>query len=200
MKNNQSNENIIKKIQKNPQRKFWGMSASDLLFLTKNNYSPISKTNLISGVLVGFRGTSPNPRYFSPWRLATYYHADDELNHMSSLINNTIDLPSGSSYDYFIMDVFGNLLHSNCEISTKIDDNEIIHISSKNHELDHVVYPAQTKQLKYKFYYCCGDNYEALNNHINALIEKNIIRKPKNFNNGFNPKKEQPIIDSYLER
>lgn len=197
----------IKIKPNNPQQdrfeqkcKLWGMSRNDLLFYAKNNYTPISKIDLITGVLVGFRGTSTQPRFFSPWRLLTYNHSEDELNHMHALINNTLDVPAGSSYDYFIMDVFGNILHSNCDITTTKDDNEIIHLKSKNHGLDQLIYPAAKKKFKYKYYYCCGDNIQELNNHINALAEKNIIAKPKNFKKGFNQTQETSFTGINLEK
>ena len=180
--------------------KLWGMPKHDLLFLTKNNYTPISKIDLITGVLVGVRGTSPRPRFFSPWRLVTHYHAEDDLNYMYALINNTLDFPTGSSYNYFIMDIFGNILHSNCEISTTIDDNGIIHITSPSNDLDQLAYPATQKRFKHKCYYCCGANIQDLNSHISALLEKNLIHKPKNFKKGFLPTPETPITGLYVEK
>ena len=190
-----------KNPQVNHERKMClpGKYKNDLSFFTKNNYTPINKTSLMNGILVGYRLTSPTSMFDSSWTMQTCYHSQEEQKLISDLIYRSIDLPASNSYDFFIMDGFGNILFTNCLISKTIDENGIFHLSSQEKKLDYFIYPAPRKKFGYKLYYCCGETFEELNNHINLLIDKKLISKPKNFKKGFTQTQESTLTGIHLE-
>ena len=161
------------------------MAYSDLVFFHGNHYIPINKLTLITGVLVGFRSTSNHRIFYSPWKTETCHHSEKDIQYMYKLINHTLEMPSEMLYDYFIMDVFGNILFSNCEITSTIDENEIIHLTSNETELNKLIYPVQFKKYKYKCFYCCASSLEDLNNSVKNLVETGLVVKPKNFKKTF---------------
>ena len=50
-----------------------------------------------------------------------------------------------------------------------IDKNGIIRLSSPNHDLDNLVYPAQNRQFAYKHIFCYGRSIDELNDHLKSL-------------------------------
>ena len=87
----------------------------------------------------------------------------------------------------------GKILSSNLNIEQSIDENGIIHLKSDDLSLNHLVYPAERKQYSYKKHFCYGKNFNDLNSHIKALVEKKVISKPKDFKKGFSQTTQTPI-------
>ena len=161
----------MKNLNRNP-----GLSKSDFSFLLNPSFTLIDSTTLISGVLTGYRPISKNTIFYAPWTLKTCHNTQQDLTYLYSLINNK--KLNGAAFEYFIMDAFGNILYSNCEISNVVDNHGIIHVSTHDSSLDQFIYPAPLKECNYKFYYCHGKTPNGLNAQINQLYDQRIIEKP----------------------
>ena len=174
--------------------KYFGLTQSDLHFYYKGRFDLIDSVTLLSGVFVGYHPTSKNPMFYAPWDMKTCYHSSDDLKLIYGLATNHHCVPDWSTYDYFIMDANGKILFSNCEISQTIDENGIIHLKSKiGYDLDHYIYPAERKKYGYKSYYAYGRSLNDLNQHIEMLLERKVIKKPKDFKRGFSKTTETPL-------
>ncbi len=181
--------------------KVLGYTKSDLRLILKNDFKFIDSSDLMAGLQVGYHPTSKSPIFFAPWILQTCYHSKEDLKYMRDLICRRPDAPSWATYDFFIMNTEGKILYQNCDISQTIDKNGIIHLKTKDGDLNHLVYPAERKKYPYKKFYCYGSTFQSLNSHIKSLSEKKIIRLPKHFKKGFSKTSETPLNNaSFIER
>lgn len=181
--------------------KFLGYTKSDLRLILKNDFKFIDSPDLMAGLQVGYHPTSKSPIFFAPWILKTCYHSKEDLKYMRDLICRRPDAPSWATYDFFIMNAEGKILYKNCDISQTIDENGIIHLKTKDGDLNHLVYPAERKKYPYKKFYCYGSTFQSLNSHIKSLSEKRIIRLPKHFKKGFSKTSESPLTSqTYIEK
>lgn len=169
-----------------------GMSKSDLIFMHKGRPDVVDTPQLISGVFVGYHPTSTSPMFFAPWIMQTCYHSNKDMSHLRDIIYHR-HAPDWSTYDYFIMDSSGKVLYKNFDITTKQDENGVIHLSSPDGSLCHAVYPAQHKQYPYKRFFCYGRDIADLNRHINMAADKKIIKKPKHYHHGFTKTPLHPV-------
>lgn len=177
-----------------------GMTESDLYFMHKGHPDYIDTARLIGGVFVGYHPTSKSPMFFAPWMMETCHHSNKDMKHIVDVITGR-HVPDWSTYDYFIMDSTGRILFKNCDVSSAIDENGVIHLSSTDRSLDYAVYPAPRKKYPYKCFFCYGKGFDELNRHINMTIDANIIKKPKNFKKGFTKTPLHPVgRQSYLEK
>ena len=161
-----------------------GMTQSDLYYLHKGNFEYIDSATLMSGVLVGYHPTSKNPMFFAPWMMETCYHSKDNLRYIRNVITGN-GTPSWETYDYFIMDASGKILFKNFDLTTKIDENGVIHLSTDDCSLNAMVYPAPRTKYPYKHYFCYGRDLNDLNKHIRMVADKKITKLPKHFKKGF---------------
>ena len=173
--------------------KYFGLTQSDLHFYFKGRFDLIDSVTLLSGVFVGYHPTSKNPMFYAPWMMKTCYHSSDDLKYIYGLATNHHSVPDWSTYDYFIMDANGKILFSNFKVSRAIDENGILHLKSDEHELNHFVYPAQRKKHGYKTYYAYGRSLNDVNHHIEMLLERKVVKKPKDFKRGFSKTTETPL-------
>ena len=164
--------------------KFFGLSKSDLQFFHKGHFPFIDAPTLMSGVMVAYRPTSTNPMFHSSWIMKTCYHSNSDLKYINDIITKQ-NVPEWATYDYFIMDASGRILYKNCDVKKTVDENGVIHLDSDEHQLNHVVYPAERKKYTYKHYYCCGKDMRDLNEQIKELTNSKIIVKPSHFKRGF---------------
>ena len=165
--------------------KWFGLSPSDLRFWNKGHFSLIDTPTLMSGVFVCYRPTSKNPMFYAPWVQKTCFHSNDDLNYIYRLVNRPGFVPDWATYDYFIMDSTGRVLFRNFEFDKSIDENGVIHLSSPEHDLDDLVYPAEGKKYAYKHQFCYGRGFKELNNHVRMMADAKVIRTPKHFKKGF---------------
>lgn len=177
--------------------KFLGMTQSDLYFSRNGNFSLINSNDLMSGVLASIKYTSKSPIFHSTWSMNTCYHSDEDLKFLRRLVRKPSEIPDWSTYDYFIMNSSGKILHSNCEISQTIDENGVFHLVSENQDLNLLVYPAKRRKYAYKHYFCYGKDFDDLNKHIAMMISSKRISVPKNFKNGFSKTTEYPLTNGY---
>ena len=162
----------------------FGLSKSDLQFFHKGHFSLIDTPTLMTGVFVGYRPTSNNPIFHSPWRMQTCYHSNEDLSRIYGIVTGS-SYPAWSTYDYFIMDSSGKMLYKNFKIEQTVDENGVIHLVSPEHGLDNVVYPAERRKYGYKCYYCYGKDMKSLNDQIKYIANAKVIKTPKHFKKGF---------------
>lgn len=172
------------KINYEKASKHFGLSKSDLQFFHKGHFSLIDTPTLMTGVLVGYRPTSNNPMFYSPWRMQTCYHSNDDLSRIYGIITGS-SYPAWSTYDYFIMDSSGKVIYTNFKMNQQIDENGVIHLTAPEHGLDNVVYPAERRKYGYKCYYCYGKDMKSLNEQIKYVADAKVIKLPKHFKRGF---------------
>ena len=178
--------------------KYLGISKNDLYFMLSQSFEYLSASTLMSGVMVGFHPTSKNSIFQSPWILRTCHHSQEDLQYMRRIISNHPHAPDWSTYDYFIMDTSGVILYKNCHIDQSIDNNGVIHLQTKDSDLNHFIYPADRKKYPYKKHFCYGRTYQSLNSHIEDLSSKKIITTPKHFKHGFTPPESEHEIEQIL--
>ena len=164
--------------------KWMGLTPSDLYFWHKGHFDLINTATLMSGVFVGYRPTSKSPIFYAPWRFDTCYHSNEDLRRIREIVTKK-NTPDWATYDYFIMDASGRILFRNFELEKTIDDNGVIHLSSPEHDLDDLVYPAERRKYSYKHHFCYGRGFKELNRHIIGMADSKIIKTPKNFKRGF---------------
>ena len=174
------------------------ISKNDLVFWHKKNFSLIDTPTLMSGVLVAYRPTSNNPLFYAPWIMKTCFHSNKDLGYIYRVVTRPAYVPDHETYDYFIMDASGKILFKNFELDKNIDKNGIIHLSSPNHDLDNLVYPAQNRQFAYKHIFCYGRSIDELNDHLKSLTSAKIIKKPKDFKKGFTITDENNLDNTCL--
>jgi len=161
------------------------MSQNDLRYFYTNNFGLIDSATLMTGVLVACRPTSQNPIFYAPWNFKTCYHSNNDLSYIYNLVIKPAYIPDWETYDYFIMDASGHVLYKNFDFDKTIDKNGVIHLSSSQHDLDKLVYPATKTNYHYKHYFCYGRTIEELNDHIKNMAGAKLIKRPKNFKKGF---------------
>lgn len=161
------------------------LSPSDLCFLHKGHFDLIDTATLMSGVFVCYRSTSNNPGFYAPWIKKTCFHSNNDMSYIYRLVKRPGNIPDWATYDYFIMDASGKILFKNIEIDKTIDKNGVIHLSSPEHDLDELVYPAERKKYSYKHHFCHGREFKELNRQIVGMVDSKIIKTPKNFKKGF---------------
>ena len=146
----------------------------------------LDRAYLISGVLVGYHPVVENGLFPSRWDLRTCYNSPEDLAYISKLISNhgkDFNLP----YEYFVMDSRGGLLSANCNVTSKANDQGVMHIESADESLDQFVYPATLKQCSYKCFYCHNEDMGKLNKQIQNYSDQKLIEKPSDFKGGFTP-------------